>query len=139
MHLKHILPILGVLGLVSCSPETYIDPIDPISADPAEPTSMTVIGSQEAAENLIVLRLDVPHSWTGCHGEGVMTFHAEGEMTWELDGQTFGSPYLLDDEDQLYPGCAEDCADMLPYRYDPDLRQWRQFDGYCWYDLTPLN
>ena len=31
------------------------------------------------------------------------------------------------------------CDDMLPYRYDADLRQWRQFDGYCWYALTPLH
>lgn len=138
MRLKNSLFVLAILGLASCSPEAYIDPIEPMADDPTAPPVSALV-AQETADPLVVLRLNVPYSWTGCHGEGQMTFHEAGEMSWEVDGQTFDSPYLLDDEDQLFPGCAEGCDDMLPYRYDADLRQWRQFDGYCWYALTPLH
>jgi len=137
MRLKNSLPVLATLVLASCSPESYMDPIEPVAVNVSIGPSESAIAADEAAEHLVVLRLDVPHLWTGCHGEGRMTFHADGEMTWDLDGQTFGSPYLLDEEGRLYPGCAEDCTDMLPYRLDTDLGQWRQFDGYCWYALTP--
>ena len=135
MHLKFTLASLAMMALVSCSPEAYIDPIEP-AVEQAVPDA-SAIGDQESAEELAVLRIDVPHAWTGCHGEGTMTFHAGGEMTLELDGQTFGSPYVLDEESRLYPGCEEDCSDMLPYRYDFEFKQWRQFDGFCWYALTP--
>ena len=146
MHLMKTLAAVAIVALASCTPETYIDPIaddiaqipDAQQERPDGSAEATGLSTSEAATTLPVLQLDTPHLWTGCHGEGRMTFRADSTMTWELDGPPFDSPYLLDGEGNLYPGCAEDCESMLPYRYDADRRIWRQFDGYCWYDLTPV-
>ena len=142
MHLMKPLTFALVLGLASCTPETYLDPIsdvpDTLTERPdaiAGPSGFTATESTSNA--LPDLRMDIPYQWTGCHGEGRMTFLADSTMIWDIDGQTFGSPYLLDEEGNLYPGCAAECEDMIAYRFDPDMEAWRQWDGFCWYELRP--
>lgn len=142
MDLMRTLPLLALLALAACTPETYIDPIEPAGAPApaAAAWDLSALTSVESAESTgPALALEVPHLWTGCHGEGRMTFHGDATMTWEIDEQTFSTPFLLDATGNLYPGCGEGCEEMLPYSYDAGLRQWRQFDGYCWYALTPTD
>ncbi len=142
--MKPLAVALVTIGLASCTPETYLDPIPGVSdAVQIKPDATDVpagLSEDDATSNALPnLRMGEPYTWTGCHGEGRMTFRADSTMTWEIDGQAFDSPYLLDtsgDIDRLYPGCSEDCEEMVPYRYDDSQEAWRQWDGFCWYDLT---
>ena len=142
MHFMKPLTFALVLGLASCTPETYLDPIPGTPADvtterPEAFDGPTALSDSDPATNALPdLRMDAPYTWTGCHGEGRMTFRADSTMTWDIDGQTFDSPYLLNGDGYLYPGCASDCEDMVAYRFDPALEAWRQWDGFCWYELT---
>ena len=144
MHLmKPLTFALITIGLFSCTPETYLDPIpggpDAVQVKPETTDGPAAFTSSEVTSDALPdLRMDTPYSWTGCHGEGRMTFRADSTMTWDIDGQVFDSPYLLDksgDVERLYPGCSEGCEEMIAYRYDDTEKAWRQWDGFCWYDL----
>ena len=54
----------------------------------------------------------------------------------KADYKPWGYRDTSGDIDRLYPGCSEDCEEMVPYRYDDSQEAWRQWDGFCWYDLT---
>jgi len=92
MDLMRTLPLLALLALAACTPETYIDPIEPAGAPApaAAAWDLSALTSVESAESTgPALALEVPHLWTGCHAEGRMTFHGDATMTWEFDEQTF--------------------------------------------------
>ena len=143
MHITKPLTFALILGLASCTPETYLDPIPGASAPLQEkPEGLPAISGLSAQDNAASafpdLRMDIPYQWTGCHGEGRMTFRADSTMTWDIDGQIFDSPYLLDQSggvERLYPGCGGDCGEMIAYRFDDTEKAWRQWDGTCWYNL----
>lgn len=142
MDLLRSFAFAAILVMASCSPETYMPPFPEESPDQSTTNSIAWTpfspGMDGVTSALPILRFDAPYGWTGCHGEGRMTFRDDATMTWEIDGQSFDSGYLLDAGECLYPGCEADCENMIAYRYDDGREAWRQWDGTCWYDIQLL-
>ena len=140
MHLMKTLVVLTAVSLAACTPETYVEPLAPADVTgtikPADDGGPLSFSGMDAETALPDLRLEAPYVWSGCHGDGRMTFHADSTMTWDIDAQVFDSPYLLDAEGRLYLACSEGCEGMIAYRYNLDTEAWRMWDGDCWYVLT---
>ena len=108
MHLMKPLTFALVLGLASCTPETYLDPISDVPDTLTErPEAIAGASGFTATEShqrpARTLRMDIPYQWTGCHGEGRMTFLADSTMIMGHRRTNLGSPYLLDEERQPLP------------------------------------
>ena len=108
----------------------------PLTEKPDDLPALSGPSAQDNATNAFPdLRMDIPYQWTGCHGEGRMTFLADSTMTGTSTvNLRFALPVGSKNAERLYPGCGGDCEDMIAYRFDDTEKAWRQWDAACWYE-----